>query len=54
MRRAVPLGDVNIWNGDLCCRKREKKIGKPRLEIEDIKHVFSIDLGGFIAADDEI
>lgn len=31
-----------------------KKIGKPRLEIEDIKHVFSIDLGGFIAADDEI
>lgn len=36
--------------------KREKKIGKPRarLEIEDIKHVFSIDLGGFIAADDEI
>lgn len=34
--------------------KREKKIGKPRLEIEDIKHVFSIDLGGFIAADGEI
>lgn len=27
---------------------------KTRLEIEDIKHVFSIDLGGFIAADDEI
>lgn len=53
MRRAVPLGDVNIWNGDLCWKER-KKIGKPRLEIEDIKHVFSIDLGGFIAADDEI
>lgn len=34
--------------------KREKKIGKLWLEIEDIKYVFSIDFGGFIVVDEEI
>lgn len=38
---------------EIFAEEREKN-RKPRLEIEDIKHVFSIDLGGFIAADDEI
>lgn len=37
MKKVIPLGDVNTWNRDLCWR--ERKIGKPRLEIEDIKHV---------------